>query len=393
MPDTTSDNRIARVASHILNVSAKTDWFFVSVQDARGRTAWGEASINGWEPVLEAACTRIRADYEGQSLPDALSKLRPNAQPPGGLVANAIGNALQQALVTLLAAEQGVAVHAVLGTLQRQAVPVYANINRATTDRTPQGFVATALRARAEGGYERFKAAPFDGLTPSLCAAPEWQRRIQHGIDCMLALRDALGPDAWLMVDCHWRFGERHALHALQAMAPAHLHWFECPLAETHANWPTRRRIRAAGRVQGVLLAAAETQVGLAAFQTIFDEGLFDVVMPDVKYCGGPLEMVKIARAAAACGVGFSPHNPTSPVCSWHSLQVAAVACECSMLEIQFDESPLFMQLDRGAHPTVSGGMLPLGPAAEGGPGVDIGLLAAHPYRPVPAGVESLLAG
>ena len=207
----------------------------------------------------------------------------------------------------------------------------------------------------------------------------------------MRALREALGPDAVLMVDCHWRFDEALALRALQALAPARLHWFECPLAEHHGNWPALRRIRTEANRQGVLLAAAETQVGLAAFQTVFDEALYDVVMPDVKYCGGPLEMVKIAQAASRAGVGFSPHNPTGPVCSWHSLQVAAVVPECAMLEIQFDESPLFLELARDAHPVVALGALQIPDAPACGPAVDNAALSAHPFRPVPAGIESLL--
>jgi hypothetical protein len=45
-------------------------------------------------------------------------------------------------------------------------------------------------------------------------------------------------------------------------------------------------------------------------------------------------------------------HNRRA-VCSWHSLQVAAVVPECAMLEIQFDERPLFMRLTGDAHPLV----------------------------------------
>lgn len=381
--------KVQRVSAHVLNVSDRTNWFFMALRDDTGRTAWGEASINGWEPVLLAACERIRPDVEGQTLETALQRLRPHAQSPGGLVANAVVSALQQGLLALCAADQGIPVHARMGPRRRTQVPVYANINRATTVRTPQGFVDTALRARAQG-YRRFKAAPFDGLTPALCATAEGQRRMLHGVACMRALRDALGPEAWLMVDCHWRFDESLALQALEALAPVGLHWLECPLAETHAHWAATRRLRAAAHAQGVLLAAAETQVGLASFQMLFDEGLYDVVMPDVKYCGGPLEMLRIAEAAQRAGVGFSPHNPTGPVCSWYSLQVAAVAPECAMLEIQFDESPLFGQLCGDAHPPVADGMLVVPDGPPQGPGVDAALLAAHPYRVVPPGIESL---
>ena len=51
--------------------------------------------------------------------------------------------------------------------------------------------------------------------------------------------------------------------------------------------------------------------------------------------------MLRIAQRAAEQGVGFSPHNPTGPVCTWQSLQVGLVAPVCDMLELQFDESAL----------------------------------------------------
>jgi hypothetical protein len=195
--------------------------------------------------------------------------------------------------------------------------------------------VAVARQAQAQG-FTRFKIAPFDGLTPALCGSSQGQAIIHRGIDCLQALRDAMGPEVLLMVDCHWRMDEARALSTLALLEPVGLHWFECPLAETHANWPALRRIRRAARQQGVLLAAAETQVGLSSFQAVFEEALYDVVMPDVKYCGGPWEMLRIAQQAHTHGVQFSPHNPSGPVCTWQSLQVALVAPACAMLELQF---------------------------------------------------------
>ena len=356
-------SRVAGIRPHVFNVSDKTNWFFVAVETQDGSMAWGEASLNGREAALEAATLRCAGAVQGLTI--------------------------QQALLALLAAREGLPVHAGLGPLVRKAVPVYANINRATVERSPQGFVATAQRA-ASRGYSAFKAAPFDGVTPANAGTREGQRLIGHGIDCLLALRGALDPAARLMVDCHWRFDEVRALDVLRALAPARLHWFECPLPETAANWPALRRIRAAARDQGVLLAAAETQVGVAAFQTLFDEGLYDVVMPDVKYCGGPREMLAIAERAAEAGVRFSPHNPTGPVCTQHSLHVAGVAPECEALEMQFDESPLYEQLVARDLPQIVNGTL----AVPSGPGLglvpDEAVLVAHPYRPVPLGIEAV---
>jgi galactonate dehydratase len=120
-----------------------------------------------------------------------------------------------------------------IGSRLRDRIKVYANINRATQDRTPAGFVKTALRARDQG-FSAFKAAPFDGLTPSSCASLKGKNKIHHGIEIISALREALGSEALLMVDCHWRFDESGAMYALKELQAAKLHWYECPIAETH---------------------------------------------------------------------------------------------------------------------------------------------------------------
>ena len=383
---------IARIESHLFHVSAKTNWVFISVTSTDGRTGWGEASLIGWEPLLVTATREIAVKWEGRSLLDAQVGLKVSPNSPGGLVFNSVLSAVQQALACLLDGSVPGAPLAPELTVPvlRHSVPLYANINRATRLRTPEGFVDTAMRARSQG-FSRFKAAPFDGLTPALCGTDEGQKLIAHGIECMQALRQALGAEAVLMVDCHWRFDEARALQALEDLAPVALHWFECPIAETHANWQAIRRLRAATRDQGVLLAAAETQVGLASFQTLFEEGLYDVVMPDIKYCGGPLEMLKIAQLAHQHGVQFSPHNPSGPVCTWHSLQIAGIAPECAMLELQFDESVLYDAVLDGVPMSSQGGSLSLERPYGQSFSLNMRVLEANPYQPVPPGVESLL--
>ncbi len=382
---------IASIRCEVLNVSPKTNWTFVVVQTSDGDSAWGEASLNSWEPMLRGAVEMLAGQLAGLALDEACSAISASPYSTGGLVHAAAVSAILQALLELRAAADQQPWHALLGPLQRSEVPAYANINRATSDRSPEGFAATARRGAAQG-FKAFKAAPFDGVTPATCGSAAGQQRIRHGIDCMLALRDAIGPEARLMVDCHWRFDEARALQVLSALTPVRLHWFECPLAETAPHWPALKRLRAAARDQGVLLAAAETQIGCAGFQPLFDARLYDVVMPDVKYCGGPWEMHRIALRAFDAGVKFSPHNPTGPIASMHSLNVAAAVPECDMIELQFDESPLFDALVGERHPHLAGGCLAVPMQAGWRVRPQAALCAEHPGRPVPAGVESLAA-
>ncbi|MCX7232481.1 MAG: hypothetical protein NTY26_03275 [Burkholderiales bacterium] len=87
----------------------------------------------------------------------------------------------------------------------------------------------------------------------------------------------------------------------------------------------------------------------------------------------------------------FSPHNPSGPLCSWHSLLVAAVAPVCDMLEIQFDESPLYDSVQAGPSLAMEGGQLPVPVHAGSVLAVQPALLVAHPYQAVPPGIETLL--
>jgi len=384
--------RIEAISAAVFNVSPRTNWSLVRVETDAGLTGWGEMSLNGWEPLLLAATDLRALELTGLELSEAQSRLRPAPRSPGGLVANAVTSGLQQALAAIEAESNSIPLWALLCTQQRATVPLYANVNRATTERSPAGFAAIASAAMA-AGFHAFKAAPFDGVTPANCASAEGQARIAAGIDCVLALRDAVGRDARLMVDCHWRFDEARALDTLRALAPANLFWFECPMSEAPEHWPAYRRIHAAANAVGTRIAAAETQVGVAAFQAIFDAGIVDAVMPDVKYCGGPREMLAIAEAAAQSGVLFSPHNPTGPICTTYSVHLAAAVPDCDLLEFQFGESPLYFDLVAGGHPALVDGAFSVPTEPGLGLSIDEDLLAAHPYEPVPFGIETQLAG
>ena len=383
---------IVSVDACVLNVSPKTNWYFLRVQTVTGRIGWGEASLNGWEKVMDACLDMRKPALLGCALVEALDGLQVNETIGGGLAANAIISALAQAFCDLLAQEaklplwQWLALRSPESTPMRQrSVPVYANINRASIDRSAKGIAEHAGRVKAQG-YTAFKIAPFDGLNPALCGTTEGDRLIGAGLERLAALRDVIGPDTRLMADCHWRFSPEAAQALLPELDPLKLYWFECPISESVDYWPQARRLRQAANERGVLIAAAESQVGLRAFQRTFEQKLYDVVMPDVKYCGGPLEMMAIARAADGFGVKCSPHNPTGPVCTLHSLHLAAAA-KCSMLELQVNESPLTDELVFGRHPRLQGGelLLPQGPGL--GTSVDESCFERHPYQPVPVGL------
>ena len=86
----------------------------------------------------------------------------------------------------------------------------------------------------------------------------------------------------------------------------------------------------------------------------------YDVMMPDVKYAGGPDEMIEIEKLFLKNNVEFSPHNPSGPICHAHSLQVCGAVKSSKILEHQFDESPLFNELVNNQLPEIRNGKIKL---------------------------------
>ena len=60
--------------------------------------------------------------------------------------------------------------------------------------------------------------------------------------------------------------------------------------------------------------------------------------MPDVKYCGGMLELKKIASLAEAAGLKVSPHGPASPVGNVAAAHVCAGMPNFLILEFSYGE-------------------------------------------------------
>lgn len=379
--------RIAAIEPLVFNVSEKTNWFFVRVTAESGLAGIGEASLNGYEPAQLAYAEDIRQEWVGRTVDELLPLLKVYAHSPGGLIAASIISATEQAVTDLCARTAGVPVYQWLGNrgvAARKTVRVYANINRGARDRSPEG-IARAARHAVEQGYGAIKIAPFDGVYWGDSNEPEKLRRTQAGIARVRAIREAVGPDIDIMVDCHWRFDGRGTQHLLHELKSLRLYWLECPVSENADAFALLQRVHRDTREAGMKLAGAERQIGLGGFAPFVDDGLLDVVMPDVKYAGGYGEMLRIAARCAQRGVHFAPHNPTGPVCNLASMHLCAVAPAFLVLEHQLAESPLFYEVAGGYRPTLVNGAFELPEAPGIGVTLDDSVLRAHPYRRLPA--------
>lgn len=383
---------------HCLHVNARTNWTFVRAALSDGSVGWGECSLNGWEPLQSAFAATFLPSLAGRPIggvQDIAALCEIHLHSPGGLVGHSVKSATEQALMDALARARGEPVSTLLQQLpaapaRRAAVPVYANINRATTPRTPEGFAASAERAVAEG-FRSVKLAPFDGVLPANCEEAATRALIDAGIARIQAVRAAVGPQIGVKVDCHWRFTPRVAREVLARLSDVRLDWFECPVSEHARFHGDIRTLRRQANALGVGLAGAEMFTGVEGFRPIIEGGLYDTIMPDIKYCGGYRVLLEIAALAHAHGVQTAPHNPTGPICNFASLQVCAVGAGCDLLEYQLGESPLYRSIVAGAHPALHEGAFVVPTAPGLGAVVDPVPMYAHPFEPVVDGLHPSL--
>ena len=213
-------------------------------------------------------------------------------------------SALEQALWDLLGKSLDVPVYTLLGGPVREHARVYANINRASQDRSPENFAALAARAVAEG-FDAVKLAPFDEMHRNIDSAAE----ALPGIARVQAVRRAVGSDVDLLVDCHSRFTVRGALETAAALHDLDVYWFEQPVPEDRLDGVVEVNRRC-----GLQTAGGEGRMAGSDFREVLENAAMDVVMPDVTVVGGIAKLKAIAEMAETYGVPTAPHGPFGPV-------------------------------------------------------------------------------
>lgn len=325
-----------------VRVNHRGDWLFVHIATDEGLTGLGEASHGGFTPqrddivtaILGTQCAPILIGRDPRAVTATIDALQPLVD---GLASATAVSACEQALWDIAGKAAGLPIYRLLGGPVRDRIPLYANINRAARERIPEDFVRHATDAVA-AGFRAVKCAPFDGIDQRRVQEPEQRARVQRGIACVAAVRDAVGQEIDLYVDCHSKFDAPTALAVARELAALGVRWFEEPVPTEDRE--TLRALRPAVHALGMELIGGELLYGVAGFLPYLTPRIFDLVMPDVKHCGGIAATVAIGNVADACGVAVAPHNPSGPVSMAASAQASAALPRLRALEHAWGETP-----------------------------------------------------
>jgi galactonate dehydratase len=291
----------------------KGDWLIFEISDGV-LSGYGEAShSNDDARCKELAAQLFEQHYRGfkPSLDSIARKEREIAALAPDFVTATAFSGLNQAFYDLLAKREQVPVWRLFRDKPAfSALPLYATIQRALRTRSAEEYAAVAGEVRAQG-FKTFKCAPFEAVN-----GPEHAvEKAAAGIATLAGLREQF-PELALRVDFHERFRPQDFYSIVPELERLKLDWIEEPftVGPSYADLRQHTRLRISG---------GELFFGRARFQEIAENGWCDIIMPDVKHCGGfgPLLDVLTMREK----IEISPHNPSGPISTAASMHAAAV--------------------------------------------------------------------
>lgn len=339
-----STSKLSNFRTHECPISPKTSWLFLEVVAEDGSTGVGEISHFGVERGVMQMLPGMIGALMGLSITEAICALSARQRRMVAEVPRILLSGIEQALLDLQAKSLGVSPMDLIGGQKRSEIALYANINRGTVDRTPEGWAARALEAKRDG-YASLKMAPFDGVDAAALQEPEGRKRVHHGLACVNAVRDAVGSDMLINVDLHGRlnlFGARQIIRELEAANPF---WIEAPIRENSNAYDDIAKIRSFANDLGIKIAGGELVTSLSDVIAMVKADVQDVYLPDIRLCSGVREAVTISQYLSCSNLEFSLHNPAGPVLDVISQTVAAAAESTTIIERQYKEHPLQLEL------------------------------------------------
>jgi L-rhamnonate dehydratase len=208
-----------------------------------------------------------------------------------GIVLNAISG-VDLALWDLLAKVRKEPVFQLLGGPVRDELQFYATGARPDLAKE-MGFI---------GGKMPLQHGPAEG-----------EEGLAKNIAKLADMRSKVGDDFWLMFDCWMSLDVNYAKRLAAAAHDYGLKWIEEALPPDD-YWGYAELRRSVPR--GMMVTTGEHEATRWGFRMLFEMGCADLVQPDVGWCGGITELIKISALADAHNVLVVPHG--SSVYSYH---------------------------------------------------------------------------
>ena len=313
--------KIERIETHVCHARMR-NWVFVKVvTNEPGLFGWGEGTLEWHTRSVVGAVEDVTDLLIGED-PTRIEHLwqmmhRQHFWHGDGVVRSTAISAIDIALWDIAGKVHGVPCHKLWGGPVRDTIRTYCHLgggNMETFYETPvdnaKQFVDLAQAAVADG-FTAFKSMAVPSTMPL-----EGQKPIRAAEVCVAAMREAVGPDIDIMVDCHARPSPAMGLQFGKALEPHGLYFFEEPC------WP--ESVDGMAMINAALttpVATGERVTRLADFRDLFNARACEVCQMDLTHVGGFTEARRVAALCEAHRISLAPHNPQGPVSTAASLE------------------------------------------------------------------------
>lgn len=335
--------KITKIETIVCNARMR-NWIFVKVlTDQPGLFGWGEATLEWHTRSVVGAIEDLSTLLIGED-PRRIEYLwqvmyRQHFWHGNGVVRGTAISGIDLALWDILGKLKDTPCHQLWGGPVRDYVRLYCHLGGGkmedfyeTKPNDAKRFAELAQEV-VEAGFTAFKSMavpetmPIEGLKP-----------IRYAEACVEAMREAVGENIDIMVDCHARPSPRMGMLFAKALEPYGLYFFEEPC------WPeVYEDIAAIQKAVVTPIATGERLIGIHAFRDLLACGGCSIIQPDITHCGGLSEARRIASLAEAYRVAMAPHNPQGPVSTAASLELgfatpSYIICEAVHQDVPWRE-------------------------------------------------------
>ena len=287
-------------------------WLFLKISTDAGISGWGEPVVEGRASTVYAAVEELSSYLIGADpmrIEDLWQVLYRAGFYRGGPILSSAISGIEQALWDIKGKFYNAPVYDLLGGACRDRIRVYAWIGG---DR-PQDVGAEANRQQ-ELGFTAIKMKATEELHYL-----DSNSKMDMVLERVAAIREACGKDFGIAIDFHGRVHKPMAKMLVKELEVYRPMFIEEPvLCE---NYEAFREIASYTTTP---IATGERLFTRWDFKKIFEQGVVNIIQPDLSHAGGILECRKIAAMAEAYDVAVAPHCPLGPIALASCLQMDA---------------------------------------------------------------------
>ena len=218
---------------------------------------------------------------------------------------------VEQSLFDLLGKTAHKRAAELMGGVLREEIPVY--LSGSGRDTTAEEEVDVYVKGVAETGAKAVKFKIGGRMSANQDAYPGRTDKIFE----LAAKR--FDPKVTLMADANGSYSAAKGIEVGRKLQDLHYLWFEEP-----CPWEELGETKKVADALDIKIAYGEQNSSLWQFQWCIENGVMDVVQPDLNYNGGFTRAARVARMARKRNMWICPHNTQTGAASVNILQFAA---------------------------------------------------------------------